>query len=86
MAWTEDSYLTREEYDRLAPDDRTLHDLIMAARKNDWEKGDELLKQVDFPPEALMALRRVKGADYIRDLGVRTQTAETKYGRNWLEA
>lgn len=84
MPWTPESMLTEDEYDRLPDEDKTLHDLVVAQGKGDWKTADRLMTLIDFPAEALMAIKRVKGADRIRELGVRTATAEAKYGKDWL--
>lgn len=85
VPWTPESYLTQDEYDRLDDEDKTLHDFAMAAKSNDWDTTTRLLREIEIPAEALMAVKRVSGAQRIRDLGVKTHTAEAKYGKNWLE-
>ncbi|MBE1237402.1 hypothetical protein IHV25_07045 [Phaeovibrio sulfidiphilus] len=85
MAWTPDSYMTKEDYENADATSRLMHDLIMAQGRGDWATAGELLKQIDIPAEALMALKRTSGAERIRELGVKTATAEAKYGKDWLD-
>jgi hypothetical protein len=57
-----------------------------ARRAGDEETAWKWMKFVEVPAYALMALKNRHGADFIRKKGLRTETAEAVYGKNWLEA
>ncbi len=42
-------------------------------------------QQLIIPAEGLMALKKSRGAQVIRDWNLRTETAEAKYGKDWLD-
>lgn len=65
--------------------DEAVHLLVEADRRGDEETARELRKQVIYPAEALLAAKRNMGAEWIRKSGFRTETAEAKYGKDWLD-
>lgn len=79
------SKLTPEQVAQLTPNGQLLHRVVEAARRGDHETARELRKQVIYPAEALLAAKRNMGADWIRKRGFRTETAEAKYGKDWLD-
>ena len=65
--------------------DEAVHLLIEADRRGDEETASELRRVVTYPAEALLSAKRNMGADWIRKQGFRTETAEAKYGQDWLD-
>ena len=57
---------------------------MAAGRAGDEKAAWDWLKLAELPAHALLALKRVEGADYIRQKGLRTETAEKVYGQDWL--
>lgn len=79
------SALTRDQVAQLSPNGQLLHRVGEAVERGDHETARELRKQVIYPAEALLAAKRNMGADWIRKSGFRTETAEAKYGKDWLD-
>lgn len=79
------SRLTPEEYASLSPRGKLVSDAIDASRRGDEETSWALLRQIDIPAETLMMSKLIAGADWIRSMGLKTATAEAKYGKNWLD-
>ena len=77
--------LTPDQVAQLSPNGQLLHQVGEAMRNGDEETARELRKQVIYPAEALLAAKRNMGADWIRKQGFRTETAEAKYGKDWLD-
>ncbi len=77
--------LTEEEKAALPRDLQILHEINQAYERGDDAAADELRKQLDIPAEALMAAKKSRGADWVRKQGLRTQRAEEKYGKDWLD-
>ena len=42
-------------------------------------------RRLEPPADALVAAKRSRGADFIREMGYITRLAEKKYGKDWLE-
>ena len=42
-------------------------------------------QQLIVPATALMVAQKLSGAQWIRDRKLRTETAEAKYGKDWLD-
>lgn len=70
-----------ERQERLALSD-ALRD---AMRRGDTEEYFELMKRIEAPAEALLALKNSAGADWIREKGLNTKRADEKYGPGWLD-
>lgn len=79
------SQLTPDQVAQLTPNGQLLHRVGEAMRMGDEQAAWELRKQVIYPAEALLAVKRNMGADWIREQGFRTETAEAKYGKDWLD-
>ncbi len=79
------SKLTPEQFAQLSPNGQLLHRLSEAMRRGDEVAASELRRKVVFPAEALLAAKRNMGADWIRKEGLRTETAEAMYGKDWLD-
>jgi hypothetical protein len=79
------SYLSEEE--KIGLD----HDCLCAAESQaaddagDEDTAWEWLRLAEIPAYALMAAKQRNGADWIKKMGLRTETAEKAYGPNWLE-
>jgi len=56
-----------------------------AGDAGDEEAAWEWLKLVKIPAHALLAAKRRNGGDWIRSKGLRTETAEQAYGKDWLD-
>lgn len=79
------SKLTPDQVTQLTPNGQLLHRVGDAMDRGDYEVARELRKNVIYPAEALLAAKRNMGADWIRKEGFRTETAEAKYGKDWLD-
>ncbi|GHU04242.1 hypothetical protein FACS1894158_04140 [Betaproteobacteria bacterium] len=80
------SYLTNAEREGLTQNGVYLAESLAAGSAGDDEAAWEWLKYAEIPAYALMAMKKNQGADFIRRKGLRTETAEAVYGKNWLEA
>ncbi|MFK7866400.1 MAG: hypothetical protein AB8B77_03065 [Alphaproteobacteria bacterium] len=78
------SYLSDEEYNLLDDQGKLLAEITEAKINGDYEKAALLRQDLIIPAEALMALKRSSGAEAIISRNLRTETAEAKYGKNWL--
>ena len=76
--------LTPEQYNQLDDQGKLLADIMAADANGDEAKADRLMQDLIIPAEALMALKRARGAQVIRDWNLKTETAEAKYGKDWL--
>ncbi len=56
-----------------------------ADEAGDEEASWEWLALAELPAHALLAAKRSNGADWIRRHGLRTETAEAVYGKDWLD-
>ena len=63
---------------------RLLMHLSELTNADRWEEAQILRQQLIIPAEALMATKKLRGAQFILDRKVRTETAEAKYGKDWL--
>lgn len=79
------SSLTPEQFAQLTPNGQLLHRVGEAIERGDDEAAWELRKQIVYPAEALLAAKRNMGADWIRKRGLKTETAEAEYGKDWLD-
>ncbi|MGK2742265.1 hypothetical protein ACSHT0_15375 [Tepidicaulis sp. LMO-SS28] len=55
-----------------------------ADKAGDGDTAWAWLALAEIPAPALLAAKRVNGADWIRAKGLRTETAEAAYGKDWL--
>ena len=58
---------------------------IRAIINRDRERADELQRKIIFPSFILKGLKRLMGADHIRDEGYNTVDADLVYGPGWLD-
>ncbi len=77
--------LTDDQDQRLTPNGRLLAKILEAKKCGDYDLAQELRKDLIIPAETLMATKICMGADWIRERGLRTETAEEKYGKDWLD-
>lgn len=59
--------------------------ILEAIQHDDDALHTLLLQQLIIPAEALMAVKKTQGSQWIRDHKLRTGTAEKKYGKDWLD-
>ena len=76
--------LTPEQYNQLDDQGKLLADIMEAEANGDKTKANKLMQDLIIPAEALMALKRARGPQAIIDRKLRTETAEAKYGKDWL--
>ncbi len=43
-----------------------------------------IAREMKAPADALMACKKVNGADWIREMGLDTSRADQEYGKDWL--
>lgn len=79
------SYLSEKDREGLTENGIFLAESEAADDAGDEEAAWAWLALAEFPAPALLALKRVEGAEYIRRLGLRTETAERAYGTDWLD-
>jgi hypothetical protein len=84
------SYLSEEERRELMAEgvsDNTLYAIEAgeARRADDMQTAWAWLALAEIPAFALLAAKRVNGADWIRARGLRTDTADAAYGKDWLD-
>ena len=76
---------TDAEKARMRPNTRILAEIHEAYDRGDEAAAAELRKQLEIPAEALMAAKLTMGAEWLRERGLRMETAERKYGKDWLD-
>jgi len=83
------SYLSAEEREDLLRDEnRNL--LYVAESREARAAGDKeaswaWLSMAKLPADALSILKRTSGAQFIREMGFDTSSAEAVYGADWLD-
>ena len=80
------SYLPESEREGLTQNAIYLAEGQAAREAGDWDTAWEWMSFVKLPAYALMAMKDTRGADFIRQKKLRTETAEEAYGKDWLEA
>jgi hypothetical protein len=79
------SYLKDEDREGLDENCILLAESAAADEAGDEEAAWEWLRLAELPAHALLALKRSEGAAYIRQKGLRTESAEMAYGKDWLD-
>jgi len=83
------SYLSEEDKADLlregGPDAVYLAESQAADTARDADASWAWLALAELPSYSLMRIKRNHGAQFIRDMGFKTATAEEAYGANWLE-
>ena len=64
---------------------RILTDMLDAEDQGDMEEYRRLFSEMYVPAHTLMAIKRVRGADWIRSRNLRTHLADEKYGPGWMD-
>ena len=72
--------MTAEEH---AEQDALQFEFMDAIRARDREKTDEIERRMIYPSFILKGIKRVMGADYIREVGLNTVDADLVYGPGW---
>lgn len=73
------------DLDRFARNDELLPLVLDAARRGDEAEEDRLMRQMIYPAESLLWLKDFLGADQVRAMGLRTDEADRKFGKGWLD-
>lgn len=79
------SYLSEAEKAGMSENCAILAESAAADRAGDEEAASEWLKLAEIPAHALLSAKKRHGADWIRASGLRTDTAERAYGKDWLD-
>lgn len=74
-----------EDLERFAPNDKVLPKLLDARKRGDEEEENRLMREMIYPAESLLGMKESLGADWIREMGLRTDEADRKYGKGWLD-
>ena len=80
------SYLPESERAGLTQNAIYVCESLAAGEAGDEETAWKWLSYATLPAHALKTLKTNQGADFIRKMGLRTETAEAAYGKNWLDA
>jgi hypothetical protein len=84
------SYLTEEEREALLREGGMnlvyVAESQEASSASDEKTAWEWMRFAEIPAYALMSLKKRRGVDFIQGKGLRTETAEAEYGKDWLEA
>ncbi|GAA0603481.1 hypothetical protein [Caenispirillum bisanense] len=79
------SYLSEERKRNLSQNALYAAESAAADDAGDEQAAWEWLALAEVPAPALLAAKRMNGADWIRAKGLRTETAEKAYGKDWLD-
>ncbi len=79
------SYLKDEEKAGLDENCILLAESQAADEAGDVATAWAWLQLAELPAPALLAAKRTNGAEWIRRHGLRTETAEAAYGKDWLD-
>ena len=60
-------------------------EFLAAIRARDEEKRDEIRRRMIYPSFILKAIKKIRGANYIRRMGINTVDADLVYGPGWLD-
>ena len=58
--------------------------MLAASKSGDDDAFYAAAKKIKVPADALMACKKVNGADWIREMGLDTSRADQEYGEDWL--
>ncbi|MDO5678978.1 MAG: hypothetical protein Q4G54_01510 [Pelistega sp.] len=79
------SYLADSEREGLTQNGIYLAESMAAGDAGDEETAWQWLSYAVVPAHALKSLKTLRGAEFIREKGLRTETAQAEYGENWLD-
>jgi hypothetical protein len=65
---------------------RYLGEALAAHIANDMDASWKWLALANLPAHSLMSCKVNLGADFIREKGLKTNTADAEYGPGWLDA
>ena len=60
-------------------------EFLAAIRARDEEKTDEIERRMIYPSFILKGIKEIRGANYIRRVGLNTTDADLVYGPGWLD-
>lgn len=80
------SYLSEEDKKGISQNLVYVMESHEADKVGDVESAIAWLQLVEIPAESLLALKHYGGADFIREMGLQTHTAEAVYGKDWLDS
>ncbi|MDO5680341.1 MAG: hypothetical protein Q4G54_08445 [Pelistega sp.] len=79
------SYLSESEREGLTQNGIYLAESMAAGDAGDEETAWRWLSYAVIPAYALKSVKMRRGADFIRQKGLRTETADAEYGEGWLD-
>ncbi|MCF8482182.1 MAG: hypothetical protein K9H25_17295 [Rhodospirillum sp.] len=79
------SYLNEEDKRNLSQNALYAVESAAADKAGDADTAWEWLQLAEIPAHALLAAKRVNGAEWIREHGLKTELAEAAYGKDWLD-
>lgn len=79
------SYLPEEEKIGMSENCLFLAESQAADEAGDSETSWAWLRLAELPAHALLSAKHRQGADWVRQKGLRTETAEAAYGKDWLD-
>lgn len=79
------SYLSDAEKVGMSENCAILAESAAADRAGDEEAAWQWLALAELPAHALLSAKKRNGADWIRAKGLKTDTAEKAYGKDWLD-
>ncbi len=82
-----------DDIDPLSPEERAeweenaraLEIYGRAEDSGDEELAEKLFAKIPFDVETLQSIKRLEGADWIRENGINTSRADKKLGADWLD-
>ena len=60
-------------------------EIMDAVKARDREKVEEIERRMIYPSFILKGIKKIRGADYIRRVGLNTVDADLVYGPGWLD-
>lgn len=79
------SYLSEAEKAGLTQNSIYIAESAAADRAGDEDAAWEWLKLADIPADALLSAKHRRGADWVRSTGLKLDSAERVYGKDWLD-
>lgn len=76
---------TDDDLNRFAQNDELLPLVLDAALRGDTAEESRVMQQMIYPAESLLWLKDFLGADQVRAMGLRTDEADRKFGKGWLD-
>ncbi|SOD98560.1 hypothetical protein [Caenispirillum bisanense] len=79
------SYLSDADKAGMSENCAILAESLAAGKAGDEEAAWQWLALAELPAHSLMSAKKLNGADWVRAKGLRTETAEKVYGKDWLD-